>query len=84
MAVNSYSITRDGQRLAVLYWYQSRGRIVASEYKGKFLLARDAALHNSTAGSIVRIVVPQDPAALEAARSLAAELIPQLRHCFGG
>jgi EpsI family protein len=81
--VNKYSIQRSGDRRLVLYWYQSRTRIVASEYMGKLLLARDALLQNSTAGSIVRIIVPDRPGALEQARKFAAELIPAVRRCFG-
>jgi len=82
--VNKYSIANSGQRMLVLYWYQSKGRIIASEYTGKLLLAGDALLQNSTAASIVRIIVPDQPGALEAARSLASEIIPQVRRCFGG
>jgi EpsI family protein len=84
VTVNKYSIANAGQRMLVLYWYQSKGRIIASEYAGKVLLASDALLQNSTAASIVRIIVPDQPGALEAARSMASELIPQVRRCFGG
>ncbi len=83
VTVNNYSISRNSDRMLVLYWYQSPGRIIASEYRGKFLLLRDAILHNATAGSIVRIIVPDQPGALSEARALAAELIPQLQRCFG-
>lgn len=81
--VNQYSISHEGDRRLVLYWYQSKGRIVASEYMGKLLLARDALLQNSTAGSIVRIIVPDQPAALDDARKFAAALIPYVQYCFG-
>lgn len=81
--VNKYSISHEAERMLVLYWYQSKERIVASEYMGKILLARDALLQNSTAGSIVRITVPDQPGALEDARSFASELIPQVQRCFG-
>jgi EpsI family protein len=81
--VNKYSIANAGQRMLVLYWYQSKGRIIASEYTGKFLLARDAMLQTSTAASIVRVIVPDRPGTLEAAQALASELIPQVRRCFG-
>lgn len=81
--VNRYSIENSGQRRLVLYWYQSKGRIIASEYVGKLLLARDALLQNSTAGSIVRIIVPDQPGALDYARSFASELIPQVQRSFG-
>jgi len=80
--VNQYSISREGQRRLVLYWYQSKQRIVASEYLGKLLLARDSLLRNSTAGSIVRIIVPDNPAALAQSRLFAAEIIPQMARCF--
>jgi EpsI family protein len=81
--VNKYSISNAGERMLVLYWYQSKGRIIASEYMGKLLLARDALMQNSTAGSIVRIIVPDQAGALEAASGFASELIPQVQRCFG-
>jgi EpsI family protein len=81
--VNRYSISREGQKMVVLYWYQSKGRIIASEYMGKILLARDALLRNSTAAAIVRIIVPDQAGALDEAGALASSLIPQLQQSFG-
>ena len=81
--INDYAISNSGQRMRVLYWYQSKGRIIASEYAGKILLARDALFQNSTAASIVRIIVPDQPAAFEAAHAFASELITQVRRSFG-
>lgn len=81
--VNKYSIENGGERRLVLYWYQSKGRIIASEYMGKILLARDALLQNSTAASIVRIIVPDRPGTLDYARGFAAGLIPQVQRSFG-
>ena len=81
--VNEYSISHEGERRLVLYWYQSKNRIIASEYLGKFLLARDTLMQDSTAASIVRIIVPDQPGAAEQARSFASELIPQVQRCFG-
>ena len=81
--INQYSIQRNGERLVVFYWYQSRQRIIASEYLGKLLLARDALMRNSTAGSIVRIIVPDTPSALQQARVFAADVVPQVQNCFG-
>jgi EpsI family protein len=81
--VNKYSISHDSDRNLVLYWYQSKSRIIASEYLGKILLARDALMQKSTAGSIVRIIVPDRPGVLDAARNFASALIPQVQHCFG-
>jgi EpsI family protein len=81
--INKYSIQNGGERRMVLYWYQSKGRIIASEYVGKVLLARDALFQNSTAASIVRIIVPDQSGALEYARDFASELIPQMQRSFG-
>jgi EpsI family protein len=39
----------------VLYWYQSRGQIVASEYMAKFLLIADGLENRPTDGAMVRI-----------------------------
>jgi len=81
--VNEYSISHEGERRLVLYWYQSKNRIIASEYLGKILLARDTLFQESTAASIVRIIVPDQPGIAEQARSFASELIPQVQRCFG-
>jgi len=81
--VNKYSISHEGDRKVVLYWYQSQNRIFASEYLGKVLLGRDALLQNSTAASIVRIIVPDKPGATESASEFAVRLIPQIQHLFG-
>ena len=42
----------------VLYWYQSHGRVVASEYWGRIYTVTDAIRHNRTDAALVRIVVP--------------------------
>lgn len=81
--INKYSISHEGDRRLVLYWYQSKERIVASEYLGKFLLAKDTLLHDSTAAAIVRIIVPDQPGAFEQGRLFASDLIPQVQHCLG-
>jgi EpsI family protein len=81
--VNKYSISRESERRLVLYWYQSRDRIIASEYLGKLLLARDTLLQNATAASIVRLILPDQPDMPDTARKFASELIPQVQVCFG-
>jgi EpsI family protein len=71
--VNKYLLKNGATQALVLYWYQGRGRIVASEYAVKWNLLRDAALKGHTEEALVRIVVPVpragqlDPAALERA-----------------
>jgi EpsI family protein len=56
--VNSIEIEKGLDRQAVLYWYQSHGRIVASEYWGKFYSVWDALRLNRTDGALVRVIVP--------------------------
>jgi EpsI family protein len=58
IVVNRYVIQKGLDRLLVLYWYQSHGRVVASEYWGKFYLVRDAVRLNRTDGALVRVIAP--------------------------
>lgn len=84
LTINRYSIQNSGERRVVLYWYQSKGRIVASEYVGKVLLIRDSVLRGSTAGSIVRVIVPDTPESVQAGIEFSVKMIGELRRCFGG
>ena len=70
--VNRYVIEKALNRQVVYYWYQGRGRIVASDYANKLFLMLDAARLHRTNGSLVRIIVPQPPAAPAAADGAAA------------
>jgi len=58
---NRYVIQKGLNRQLVLYWYQSHGRTVASEYWSKFYLIRDAVRLNRTDAALVRVIVPIDP-----------------------
>jgi len=42
----------------VLYWFQSRGRFISSEYWQKIYLVWDAIFKNRTDGSFVRLIAP--------------------------
>ena len=55
--VNKYQLKNGATQALVLYWYQGRGRVVASEYAVKWNLLRDAALKGHTEEALVRIVV---------------------------
>ncbi len=79
--VNRYILQRKDERALVLYWYQGRGRVAHDEYKVKWDLLRDAALHQRSDESLVRIVVPVSTsveAAFARARALASGVIPEL------
>lgn len=83
VTINKYFIQNSGQRMLMFYWYQSRHRIIASEYLGKLLLVRDALVNGYTAGSIVRISLPDVPGSTEDGIAFASALIPQVQRCFG-
>jgi EpsI family protein len=53
--VNEYIVEKGTSRVLVLYWYQTHGRIVASEYWAKFWLVADGVRHRSTDGAMIRI-----------------------------
>jgi EpsI family protein len=53
--VNGYLVAQGTRRDMVLYWYQSHGRIVASEYWAKFLLISDGLKSRPTDGAMIRI-----------------------------
>jgi EpsI family protein len=81
---NRYVIQNGNNRFVMLYWYQGRGRAVASEYWDKIYTVLDSARRRRSDGSMVRIMLPisgSDQDALGAARNIAAELAPHLgRH----
>ena len=56
--VNRYVIQKGEDRQVALYWYQGRGRSVASEYWSKAFLVWDAARRNRTDGALVRVLSP--------------------------
>lgn len=81
--VNRYIVQKGLERQLVLYWYQSHGRVTASEYWSKLYLIHDAMRINRTDGSLVRVIAPiphgEDPAAAERlAETFARELFPSL------
>lgn len=56
--VNRNLAHRNREQILVYYWYQSRGRAVASDYHNKFLLIRDALTMRRSDGALVRVTVP--------------------------
>ncbi len=84
ITINKYSIQNAGNRLLMFYWYQSKDRIVADEYRAKILLARDTLLTGQTAGSIVRFTLPDSEWATREGETFARSLIPLVRRCFRG
>ncbi|MEZ5317513.1 MAG: EpsI family protein [Vicinamibacterales bacterium] len=78
--VNRIVIQKGLDRQLVLYWYQSHGRLVASEYWGKIQLVTDAVRLNRTDGAIVRVIVPigNDPDAEARAEAVGLAFVRTL------
>ncbi len=58
ITVNRYIVQKGEDKSVVLYWYQSRDRVVASEYRAKVYVVADALRYNRTDTALVRVVVP--------------------------
>jgi EpsI family protein len=72
IVVNEYVIQQDQNKQLVFYWYQGRGRVVASEYAGKFWMVADAISRNRTDGALVRLVTPMDDGEYKASARLVS------------
>jgi EpsI family protein len=56
--INRVLVEKSGERMLVFYWYQSHGRVVASEYWSKIHMVLDAMRTNRTDAAMIRVVVP--------------------------
>ncbi len=75
-------LQKGSERQLVLYWFQSRGRFIASEYLQKIYLVLDSITKNRTDGSFVRLISPMSPkgegATMETLKEFARRVIPVL------
>jgi exosortase D (VPLPA-CTERM-specific) len=63
--LNRAIIERNGLRQLVYYWYEERGRRIASEYWSKWYLLSDAITKNRSDGALVRLITTVLPSELE-------------------
>ena len=73
---NKYVIQNGDHKELLIYWYQGRGRAVASEYWGKIYTVLDSVQRRRSDGAMVRITTPIESSeadALSASVDLAAE-----------
>ena len=70
---NRYVVARGDEKSVVLYWYQSRNRIIASEYSAKFWLIMDSIRYHRSDSALVKIVVPVSNGDTDAATRIALE-----------
>jgi len=76
--VNLYVIRKGLDEEIVVYWYQSHGRVVASEYWGKFYMVYDAMRLNRTDAALVRITAPVRNGDEDSARTQALAFAKQI------
>jgi len=80
-AANKYIIDNGDSRSLMLYWYQGRGRKVASEYWGKIYTVIDSVRLRRSDGAMVRVTVPvgeSEDAALKSALDLSTRAVAAL------
>jgi EpsI family protein len=78
---NRYVVENGDNRQLLIYWYQGRGRAVASEYWGKVYTVLDSVKRRRSDGAMVRVMVSfktDEATALRTAEDFAAQVAPQL------
>lgn len=84
VTINSLLIQKGVERQVVLYWYQSHGRVVASEYWSKAYLVLDAIRWHRSDAAMVRVISPvlatdgSEREAEERAAAFVREIFPHL------
>jgi len=68
LVVNDYTVARGFERDRVFYWYQARGRTIASEYWGKVWLVADAITRDRTDCALIRLTTAETGEAESRAR----------------
>jgi EpsI family protein len=80
--VNRYIIQKGLDRQLVLYWYQSHGRVIASEYWGKFYLVADSVRLSRSDTAIVRVITPIADSTLDAERAAERTAVEFVQRLF--
>ena len=74
---NKYVIQNGDYKSVMVYWYQGRGRSVASEYWGKIYTVIDSVKLRRSDGAMIRVTVPireSEVTALQAATDVAVAM----------
>jgi EpsI family protein len=81
--VNRYVVTRGDNASVVLYWYQTRKRVIASDYSAKIWLVLDSIRYHRSDTALVRVIVPvvngDDKLATDTAVDFVQAMFPQLQ-----
>lgn len=74
-------LQKGAEKQIVLYWFQSRGRIIFSEYMQKIWLVIDSVTRQRTDGSFVRLISPviiDEEKTIKALKDFAQKVYPVL------
>jgi EpsI family protein len=75
ISVNDYVISRGQNQSIVLYWYQARDRVIASEYSAKIFTVTDAIRYNRSDTALIRVVVNVTDGNTQAAEQTAISFV---------
>lgn len=73
--INRYIVSRGSNQSVVLYWYQSKDRVVASEFTAKIYTMLDAVRFNRTDTALVRVVTSVNNGDTAAAEHSATKFV---------
>lgn len=68
---NKFMIQNGDHKELLIYWYQGRGRAVASEYWGKIYTVFDSVRLRRSDGAMVRVMIPVGKSEADAAQAAA-------------
>ena len=72
LRVGDYLVSNGPVKLEVLYWYQTQGKAIASDYRAKLQLMADSIRYNRSDAALVRVITQiQQGESRDAARNLA-------------
>ena len=74
---NRAVIERNGSKQLVYYWYDERGRSIASEYWSKWYLLSDAVTKNRSDGALIRLITALAPGEQESDADSRLQLFMQ-------
>jgi EpsI family protein len=75
ISVNRYVVARGQNQSVVLYWYQARDRVIASEYTAKIFTVTDAIRFNRSDTALVRVVTSVENGDIAKATSIAESFV---------
>jgi EpsI family protein len=76
--INKFVVAHGEDKSLTLYWYQSHGRVIASEFSAKFWLVVDAIRYHRSDTSLVRVSIPVRDNNIAAATQIGVAFVKSL------